>query len=788
MKLRKKIMIFISVAGMLGIGTTYLLLHLIMLNRFEKLDEAALQDKLKDTVSSFQNELLNMKAGLLNYSLRDETYRFMESGSSNTAAAAPDDAFIRSNFTPTTYEINHFDVMALLDKSGNPLYGGTYDSKLGSVSPLTTELRTLCKLISSRLPALSDAEDSRSGIVILDKGPMLITLAPISNNNKDMPVAGTAIAGRMLLQQEANHIWNAAASGIQIARNTSGMLAQSEGKSVWMSPPSSKSMSIHTVVNDLFGNPGVVITLKQPRQIYEGGKESLYSFQLLFFIMTLLLVVISLIFVNRFILGRMSSLIRNIRAIGNSKDLSIRISGTGRDEFSDVEREFNRMIHSLEQAQEELQQQSMLDPLTQLPNRSLFFAKLNAAIAAVKGSSRQIALVFIDLDHFKTVNDTLGHDFGDAMLKETALRISKAVGKYDVVSRLGGDEFTILLADIPDSSAITAQLSRIQEALSMPHHIQGHLLYNTASIGISIYPQNGEDADYLVKQADLAMFHVKETGRNNIFQYSEDLENSIRRKKVLSQHLLSASVNNEFEVHYQPIVRTDDLQVHKVEALLRWNSPIHGSVSPEEFIPLAETSGSIVGIGGWVLRQVCADVRRFREDGLILTAAVNISALQLMQPGLLELLLELLREYGLPPSSLELEITESVLISGDEILQSVQQLRAHGFRISLDDFGTGFSSLSYLRRFPVDVIKIDRSFIAEMTPGPQGDVLVKTIIELSHKLGLRVVSEGIELLEQFDMLRRLGSDELQGYYISKPITAREIPRFLLPENLFWSKK
>lgn len=789
MKLRKKIMIFISVAGMLGIGTTYLLLHLLMPNRFEKLDEAALQDKLEDTVSSYQNELLNMKAGLLNYSLRDETYRFMESEGSNTDMAASDDAFIRSNFTPTTYEINHFDVLALLDQSGEPLYGGMYDSNLGNVTPLTAELRTLCQLINSRLPALANAEDSRSGIVILDKGPMLITLVPILNNNKDMPVAGTAIAGRMLEQQEASQLQDAASSGIQIARVTSGMLAQSQGKSVWMSPPSGKSMSIHTVMNDLFGNPGVVITLTQPRQIYESGAKALHSFRLLFFIVTVLLIVFSLIFVNRYIVGRMSSLIRNIRAIGNSKDLSIRINSTGRDEFSDVEREFNRMMNSLEQAQEVLHQQAMLDPLTQLPNRSLFFAKLNAAIAAVKGSGRQFVLVFIDLDHFKTVNDTLGHDYGDAMLKETALRISKAVGKHDVVSRLGGDEFTILLSDIPDSSAINAQLSRIRDALSMPHHIQGHLLYNTASIGISIYPQHGEDADYLVKQADLAMFHVKETGRNNIFHYSEDLENSIRRKKVLSQHLLSAAANQEFEVHYQPIVCTEDLQVRKVEALLRWNNPAYGSVSPEEFIPLAESSGSIVGIGSWVLQQVCADVRRFREDGLILSAAVNISALQLMQPGLLELLLELLREYELPPSSLELEITESVLISGDEIFQSVQQLRAHGFRISLDDFGTGFSSLSYLRRFPVDVIKIDRSFVAEMmTPEPQGDVLVRTIIELSHKLGLRVVSEGIELQEQFDMLRHLGSDELQGYYISKPIKAREITKFLTAENSFWSKK
>lgn len=290
-------------------------------------------------------------------------------------------------------------------------------------------------------------------------------------------------------------------------------------------------MSIHTILDDLFEDPGMVLTLKEPRQFYNSGLKSLSTFRMFYFISILLMLGASLLFVNRFILRRMSTLVRNIRMIGSSKDLSIRIPSSGQDEFSEVEVEFNRMIDSLEQTQDELRRQSMLDPLTRLPNRSLFFDKLNEAIAAVKGSDRQIVLVFIDLDHFKTVNDTLGHDFGDAILKETAFRITQVVGKHDVVSRLGGDEFTILLYDVPDEGSIARQLSRIQEALSMPHRIKGHLLYNTASIGISIYPQNGEDADYLVKQADLAMFHVKETGRNNIFQYSEDLEAGIRRKR-----------------------------------------------------------------------------------------------------------------------------------------------------------------------------------------------------------------------------------------------------------------
>lgn len=782
MKLRKKIIIFISLVAVMGIGVTYLLLHLILLNRFEKLDDAQLQRDLGRAVASYNEELQNMRTGLLNYTVRDETYRFIENANIPGSAYAGDSDFIRSNFNINTYEINRFDMIALLDVNGRPQYGGSYDSAIGKVTPLTAEQLALIKLINSRLPAFKETEESRSGFVTLGNGPMLITCTPIVNSSKDKPVIGMALAGRMLHQEEITHIWEDTLSSIKISRVTSAQLEDSRGQQIWTGRVLDGMMSIHTVVNDLFDDPGIIISLKEPRQLYNSGMKSIDTFRMFYFLFMLLLLALSMLFVNRFILGRISALVRNIRAIGSSQDLSIRIPVSGQDEFSELEVEFNRMIDSLEQAQNELRQQSMLDPLTQLPNRSFFFAKLNEAIAAVKGSSRQIVLVFIDLDHFKTVNDTLGHDFGDAILKETAFRLSQVVGKHDVVSRLGGDEFTILLYDVPDEGSIAAQLSQIQEALSMPHHIKGHLLYNTASIGISIYPQNGEDADYLVKQADLAMFHVKETGRNNIFQYSEDLEAGIRRRKVLAQQLLSAAAAGEFEIHYQPILGAGSLQVSKVEALLRWTSPSYGNVSPAEFIPLAESSGSIVGIGGWVLRQVCSDMREFRSRGLTLTTAVNISAMQLMQPGLLELLLGLLHEYELPASSLELEITESVLVSGDSIFRSLQELRSYGFRISLDDFGTGFSSLSYLRRFPVDVIKIDRSFVSEMSPAPQGDVLVKAIIELSHSLGLRVVSEGIEREEQFDMLRALGSDELQGYYITRPLRVTALYSFLAQEN------
>lgn len=788
MKLSRKIIIFISVAALFGLGVTYLLLHLILLNRFEKLDEAALQSKLDNVIATYQSELQMMKTGLLKYSTWDDTYRFMQPEAPGEWPAAYRQTYLDSNFGPLTYETNHFDMTALLDNSGQPRYGGVYDSDTGTVSSLTPEYLTLLGLIRSKLTSPAESGTGLSGMMLHGNVPMLITLAPIVNSSGDLPAVGTAVAVRLLQQEEMVRMREGTQTLLQMKSIDSAVPAAGKGQTVWMSSDSGGMMSIHTVVNDLFGNPAIEMILQHPREIYESGLKAITSFRKFFLAWTLLMCVACLIFVKRSILGRMTALVRNIRAIGSSKDLSIRISSSGSDEFSEVEQEFNRMIDSLEQAQKELQLQSMLDPLTQLPNRSLFFTKLNEAIASVKNTGRQIVLVFIDLDHFKTVNDTLGHDFGDAMLREIALRISRVIGKHDVVSRLGGDEFTILLADAPDSDSMNVQLSRIQDALSLPHRIQGHLLYNTASIGVSVYPQNGEDADYLVKQADLAMFHVKESGRNSILQYSEELEESIRRRKVLSQQLLSAVINDEFEVHYQPILASDSLKVAKLEALLRWTSPSHGPVSPAEFIPLAETSGSIVSIGSWVLRQVCSDLSRFRAEGLELTAAVNISAVQLMQPGLTGLLLSLLAEYGLPSSSLELEITESVLVSGDNILSSLQELRGHGLRISLDDFGTGFSSLSYLRRFPVDVIKIDRSFISEMSLEPQGDLLVKSIIELSHNLGLRVVSEGIEQAEQFDQLRLLGSDELQGYYISRPMHAMDIYTFLSQNNLIFAKK
>lgn len=344
MKLRKKIIIFISFVAILGIGSTYLMLHVFLLNRFEKLDEAELKRNLSKATAAYHQELDNLRTGLLDVAVRDETYRFIE----NVVATGSADSG-----STAAYPMNHFDMIALLDLDGQPLYGGSYDLPAGIFTPLTEEQLTLIKLIRSRLPVPGSPGKSRSGFVNLDKGTMLITLTPILNSSKNKPVIGTAIAGRMLHQDGIAQIWEDTLSTMEMSRLTTPLLADSGGERVWTSPARGGQMSIHTILDDLFEDPGMVLTLKEPRQFYNSGLKSLSTFRMFYFISILLMLGASLLFVNRFILRRMSTLVRNIRMIGSSKDLSIRIPSSGKDEFSEVEVEFNRMIDSLEQTQDE---------------------------------------------------------------------------------------------------------------------------------------------------------------------------------------------------------------------------------------------------------------------------------------------------------------------------------------------------------------------------------------------------------------------------------------------------
>jgi diguanylate cyclase (GGDEF)-like protein/PAS domain S-box-containing protein len=416
------------------------------------------------------------------------------------------------------------------------------------------------------------------------------------------------------------------------------------------------------------------------------------------------------------------------------------------------------------------------DSLTGLPNRALLQDRLSQALIAAERGRNRVAVLFLDLDRFKSVNDSLGHDIGDALLKCVADRLQSVVRDVDTVCRLGGDEFVIILGAIagPDDAVMIAE--RIVEGLGRPADVQGHSLRASTSIGIALYPDDGRDAQTLMKNADTAMYSAKSRGRNNFQFFSADMNAAALRFFQLEQQLRHAVERNELLLHYQPQIDTVAHRVCGLEALVRWQRPEVGLMPPGEFIPVAEETGLILEIGEWVLREACRQMREWQDCGWPrVPVAVNLSARQFQQRDLAQRIRRILDEAGVAPEQLELEITESSLMhSVDEALAQVQALAAMGIRIAIDDFGTGYSSLSYLKRFPVSRLKIDRSFVRDLCVDREDAAIVASIIGLARTLGMEVVAEGVETPDQLSALRYEGCIVCQGYLFSKPRPASEV--------------
>jgi diguanylate cyclase len=438
-----------------------------------------------------------------------------------------------------------------------------------------------------------------------------------------------------------------------------------------------------------------------------------------------------------------------------------------------------RMAASLQEANEELQRMALQDGLTKLPNRMLLEDRLGQAIAHAQRARSLCAVLFVDLDRFKAVNDTLGHFVGDELLKGVASRLQAAVRAADTVSRLGGDEFVVLLQEVSQEGAARIA-GKIVESLSQPFRILSHEMVITPSIGISLFPHHGQNARALVANADAAMYSAKKLGRNNYQFFSDETATCIPERMEMENDLRHALARGEFELHYQPSVNVATNETVGMEALLRWRHPKKGTIMPGDFIPLAEETGLIIPIGVWVLQEACRQTKAWHDKGLPkIRVAVNISAIQFHQKNLLECVAQALKKSGLAAQYLEVEITESVVMQkASEAIVTLEQLSAMGVHISIDDFGTGYSSLSYLKRFPLHTLKIDRSFVRDLSESADDAAIVSAIIAMAHSLRLKVVAEGVETREQLRLLHTLGSDEYQGYYRSRPVAAAEFEQVL----------
>jgi len=423
------------------------------------------------------------------------------------------------------------------------------------------------------------------------------------------------------------------------------------------------------------------------------------------------------------------------------------------------------------------------DSVTGLPNRNLLHDRLTQAISfAHRYEERTMAILFIDLDDFKVVNDSLGHNIGDQLLKELGGRLSGCVREVDTVARLGGDEFVIVLTGITHRDGVVLIAEKVLESLAHPFMLEGREVFISSSIGIAIYPKDGEDEGTLLKNADSAMYHAKERGKGNYQFYATKMNELALERLSLVNDLHRALERDEFFLHYQPQINLKSGKVVGVEALIRWQHPQKGLIPPMKFIPVAEETRLILPIGKWVMQTACAQAAKWHRQGHNITVAINVSTLQVERQdlaNLVEMVEEVLRDTGMSPELLELELTESLLMQQPHLIFSIfRHLREKGVRLAIDDFGTGYSSLSYLKKLPIDKLKIDRSFVRDIAEDADDRSIVEAIVSMSHGLRLKAIAEGVETLEQEEILRRLNCDEMQGYLFSKPLPHEEISAML----------
>jgi len=420
------------------------------------------------------------------------------------------------------------------------------------------------------------------------------------------------------------------------------------------------------------------------------------------------------------------------------------------------------------------------DSLTDLPNRPLLNERLAQAIALARRQRRRAAVLFLDMDRFKHVNDSLGHAMGDKLLLSVAGRLLACVRVSDTVSRQGGDEFIVLLPDIDRPQDAGHFAAKILGALALPHRIDGEELRVTISIGIALYPDDGQDVDTVIKSADTAMYHAKENGRNNYQFFAQDMNTRVVERLSIESRLRGALERGEFSLHYQPKINLESGALIGTEALIRWRHPVRGTILPEQFIPIAEECGLIIPIGDWVLREACRQAKVWIDAGLeAVPVAVNISAVQLRHKDFLEGVRGILTDTGLEPQLLELELTESVLMQDAESTgRTLQALKAMGVQLAVDDFGTGYSSLSYLTQFPIDTLKIDQSFVHKMLLNTSDASMISTVISMGKNLNQRVIAEGVETKQQLKFLQARECNEGQGYYFSHPLHADDFEKYV----------
>ncbi len=810
MKLRNKVLVGVGIVWLVFLAFTYISSKAFLLRSFVRLEEEHTNQDLSRIDQALDQLNYSLYTFTSDWSHWDDLYAFM-------LGKKPE--FIPNNINLTAFLNSTINFLSYWDKNGKLVFGAAVDTDKGKFRAYPAGLEKFLYPNSLLLDRPDLTKDVR-GYISLPEGIMMVAAAGVSNGDKTTPPSGAMVTGRFispkiidkLSEQTKLKLTLFTLPDIQnnptlntifqtISENKNGHMSQNIDK---------KTLAGYTLIKDIEQKPIGMFRMTAPRSVYLSGLRAINYYLISFVILGVIFSIALLWLLRILVIRRLEKLNLDVAEIRTSNKLSRRVNAAGNDELSSVSTEINRMLGVIEMSQEQLEnrvaqrteelkqsnvklEQEIIerksvekeliihkehlvrlahyDSLTSLPNRAHFNDMLNTSITAANKNKKKLAILFIDLDRFKNINDTFGHNTGDLVLKEVAERFSLVLRSGDILARLGGDEFIILLNNIDDPKYAGPVAQKLIETCKKPVYANKHEFFLTTSIGICIYPDDGISLEDLQRNADMAMYRAKRSGGSIYEYFTEAMNSEALERAQLESALRKAINNNEFILHYQPKLNLADGMMTGAEALIRWESPELGMISPAKFIPLAEETGLILPIGEWTLREACRANKAWQDAGYSpICVAVNLSPKQFRHQDIAQIVSDVLNETKLDPTWLELEITETAIV--DDAEAGTNKLNAicnMGVKIAIDDFGTGYTSISYLKRFPVSILKIDQSFVKGIPENRDDIAITAGVIALAHRLGIKVVAEGVETAEQLQFLADNACDMVQGYYLSRPL-------------------
>ena len=805
--IRTRFIGIMAVMLILTAGMVYLILHTVMHDKINILEDKYIIENVERTKKEIFKEIEVLDTIVMDWAVWDNSYQFM---------IDKNPEYIKANLSEDTLNNLKINIMLFIDNKGNLVHGEGYDLQKKESVPIDEALLKYIK--DHSLLQNNDVKYRKSGIITLNgKDLILLSICPILTSAGEGPINGYIVLGANFTEKKIADIGEELNSEIKLTFlkdfEYDRKFFDLKDDKIQIDAVSDQKIIGRAFLDDIDGKHLLLLSIEKNRDINNIGeagiKATLWLLLGLFFLFAIIITVI----LDRGILLRFQELSNDIRKIGEGKDLSVRLKRQNiDDELTDVSNEINGMLGALERSQlflsksesalkkaiEKLQDEVLEhektqeqikyiayhDTLTGLPNRNLLNELLVHSITLAERNNKCMAVLFLDIDGFKMINDSKGHGMGDQILQEVAERLLKTLRKSDVIARHGGDEFIVIIEELDNCSGVELIANKIINCFQEPFHLENQDYFLTTSVGVAVYPADGQTPDMLIKNADIAMYKAKENGKNQYLFCTPVMKDVANETMELSTNLYRAIEKNELELYYQPQLSCHNNQIMGVEALIRWRHPVMGLISPAKFIPIAEKTGLILPIGEWVLRTACQQNKKWQEQGLPkIRMGVNLSLRQFHNNDLLNLVESVLKETKLAPQYLELEITETIAMKEKSyIINTLNAFRQIGVSIAIDDFGTEYSSLSYLKHLPVDRLKVAMQFIRGIGIDHKDEALAKGIIVLAKSIGMNVIAEGVETKEQLEFLKNHNCDEIQGYYFFKPLIEAEMTKLLITYN------